>query len=185
MRQTTLKECEQEYACEPLPSKVWVISDLHFDHYNIIKYCDRPFRDEHEMNEVMLSNWNKCVKKNDLVYVLGDVAADSPVNVKYWLRRLRGHKRLVLGNHDEGMMGYNYCVVRFNRSRVLMVHNPFALPVKWDGWVVHGHVHNNAPFIDYEKKRVNVSAEVLNYKPVLLDKIFEAIQSCPTLSQIP
>ena len=54
-----------------------------------------------------------------------------------------------------------------------LVHDPVNLPIKWDDWVIHGHKHNNDmknyPFINGENKTINVSAELLNYKPVDLD----------------
>ena len=50
----------------------YYISDLHFDHTNVIKFDNRPFKDVEEMNNALIHNWNSVVKKNDIVYVLGD-----------------------------------------------------------------------------------------------------------------
>ena len=32
-------------------SKVFFTSDVHFDHNNIIRFCDRPYNNLHELNE--------------------------------------------------------------------------------------------------------------------------------------
>ena len=42
-------------------SRVFFTSDTHFNHMNIISYCQRPFRDIHEMNETIIVNWNNAV----------------------------------------------------------------------------------------------------------------------------
>ena len=52
-------------------------SDLHFGHSNIIKLCNRPFADVESMDAALIENWNKKVKKNDTVYVLGDIVWDK------------------------------------------------------------------------------------------------------------
>ena len=85
-------------------SKVFVTSDLHFGHDNILKYCNRPFRDIHEMNEYIVAEWNRRVGDTDTVYILGDVAmgprSSDPQYASSFLSRLKGKKRVVLGNHD-------------------------------------------------------------------------------------
>lgn len=99
---------------------IWLTSDTHLNHANIIKYCDRPFRDVVEMNEAIIEGWNSVVKPQDICYHLGDVyfakhwtskivedrAVEPPKDVRetqadYMLSRLNGSKRLILGNHDE------------------------------------------------------------------------------------
>ena len=52
-------------------------SDLHLSHRNIIKYCKRPFIDENEMNEAIISRWNSIVSPKDIVYVVGDVTFEK------------------------------------------------------------------------------------------------------------
>ncbi len=47
-------------------AKIWLISDTHFDHADIIKYCARPFIDVKEMNKVLVENWNNMIKKTIL-----------------------------------------------------------------------------------------------------------------------
>ena len=48
--------------------KIFVTSDTHFNHKNIIEYCKRPFKDTLEMNEYIIEKWNSVVKDEDIVY---------------------------------------------------------------------------------------------------------------------
>src|SRR5258708_5235503 len=80
-------------------------SDPHFGHANIIKYCDRPFSNTDEMDEFLIAQHNSVVKPNDHVTCLGDLTIARGGRVqqekfKALIRRLNGHKRLHLGNHD-------------------------------------------------------------------------------------
>lgn len=88
-------------------SDIWVTSDTHFGHDNIISYCDRPFKDSKEMDECLSDNWNSVVKKGDKVYHLGDVYFGQRMKKgeEHWgsfFSKLNGSKRLILGNHDDG-----------------------------------------------------------------------------------
>lgn len=51
---------------------IWFTADFHFDHNNILRYCDRPFSNVQEMNRAILDNLNRRVKPNDVLYFLGD-----------------------------------------------------------------------------------------------------------------
>jgi calcineurin-like phosphoesterase family protein len=82
--------------------KNFVISDTHFSHKNIIKYCNRPFQHIDEMNETLIKNWNDVVGKDDRVFHLGDFAFERDLNRLAFLRsRLNGRIILIRGNHDE------------------------------------------------------------------------------------
>jgi len=156
--------------------KTWLISDTHFDHVNIIRYCNRPFRDVAAMNAAMLLNWNNTVAPNDLVYFLGDMSLGkgfhSPL---YWLNHLNGNKVCIKGAHDRGIKAKPFEYITIRGERVLLIHNPDDIPLDWHGWVIHGHKHNNDtvnyPFFNRERKTINVSVEVIDYRPVSLETI--------------
>lgn len=76
-------------------------SDLHFGHKNVIKYSNRPFSSAEEMDEAMITNWNRVVSPNDTVHHLGDFAFAKIDRVKAILKRLNGRKCFVNGNHDK------------------------------------------------------------------------------------
>lgn len=85
----------------------WLISDPHFWHYNIIKYCSRP----QDCFAKIEANWQKLVPSTDAVVCLGDFAFTSrkrsvgratKEDVKDLLGDLPGTKYLIKGNHDKG-----------------------------------------------------------------------------------
>jgi calcineurin-like phosphoesterase family protein len=78
---------------------IFFTSDHHFDHANIIKYCNRPFLSVDEMNEEIVKRWNQVVDANDTVYYLGDFSLGKG-SVEKFVPRLNGEKYLVMGNHD-------------------------------------------------------------------------------------
>lgn len=79
----------------------YYISDLHFYHANMNTRMDkRGFESVEAMNEYMISQWNKKVRKNDEVVILGDFSIDKGEKTNELLRRLNGRKYLIIGNHD-------------------------------------------------------------------------------------
>ena len=75
-------------------------SDLHLNHSNIIKYCNRPYDNIDEMNESIINNWNSVANNNSTTVVLGDIlfcngSTKDSVNL---LNKLNGDIILVLGN---------------------------------------------------------------------------------------
>ena len=92
---------------------IFVISDTHFRHANILKFKDHAgnpvrshlFNTVDEMDEHMIERWNSVVKQGDIVYHLGDVAMLNTLEDEQWFKknwpRLNGSKRLIVGNHDD------------------------------------------------------------------------------------
>ena len=80
-------------------SGVFFTSDSHFNHENIIKFCNRPFDSLDEMNDALTENWNAKVKPDDTVFHLGDFSWGGSGSWKSARERLNGHIILIKGNH--------------------------------------------------------------------------------------
>lgn len=169
----------------------WIISDTHCGHENIIKYCNRPYKNAAHMDEDLVQRWNNRVKPGDIVYHLGDVGMNKGDEyLPKIIARLNGKKILILGNHDKSakrMMefGFDFACEAITmipdgvQRTVYMVHRPQKfLPLGVD-YVLHGHIHNSTPEErkQYEYKgelaeipsfNVNMSCEMWNYEPVPL-----------------
>jgi calcineurin-like phosphoesterase family protein len=157
-------------------SNIFVVSDTHFCHENIIGYCGRPFHDVHHMDEMMVQNWNKVVSQNDKVYHLGDVYLSKAPRAKELLKRLNGTKVLILGNHDNGRDQLLHAI--FTRiyayrflpdTKLFLSHVPSHVGSIKEGFInVHGHIHNNpSPPGPY----FNACVEHHNYAPINIERI--------------
>lgn len=158
----------------------FLISDTHFDHDNIIKYCNRPFDNREEMNHTLLQNWNMAVGKSDRVYFLGDmVYGRNSHPLEYWLNQLNGDIIFIKGSHDKSpeVKSHSAITLKYRDTEFLLIHDPADVPKEWDGWIIHGHHHNNKlktfPFICGEKKTINVSAELINFQPINVEHLFK------------
>lgn len=158
-------------------SRIFIISDTHFGHENILKFRDgktneliRNFHDIHHMNEHIVDRWNKTVNEDDVVYHLGDVYFNKGHEV---LPRLKGRKRLILGNHDnakdQNLHRYFQKILMwrmFPEFNCLLTHVPVHESTMFKvHYNLHGHIHQNASPSD---RHINCSVEVQDYMPRLI-----------------
>jgi calcineurin-like phosphoesterase family protein len=166
------------------PKNTFLFSDPHFDHKNIIRYAHRPFKNVEQMNETILKNYNKTVKDNSLVFFLGDMTLRGDMKIhkgpkgrafwyNFWFNKLKGHITFFKGNHDPE--GFNETVIHFGNLYFKLSHFPSNRD-DWVGWMIHGHVHDKWPFINYDYKTINVSVDVTGFKPVRLSDIIKAVK---------
>lgn len=81
--------------------KIWLTSDLHFNHDKDFIWKARGFESVQEMNEAIVKNFNSVVAPEDTVYILGDNMMGMDMNSGLaYLRRLNGIKYAAIGNHD-------------------------------------------------------------------------------------
>lgn len=163
---------------------LYVCSDLHFNHGNIIKYCNRPYKHVDEMNKSLLDNWNGVVRNEDSVYYLGDFGLGSAEMLYHtFFKNLRGQIHFLRGNHDSEFFNYLTKNIKhpyilpeifnlsYNKHKFVFSHFPLQ---SWNGQTkgsIHcfGHIHNkDFPHI---KNRYNVCMEAIGYVPISLENI--------------
>lgn len=152
---------------------IFVTSDTHFGHANIIKYCNRPFAHVHDMNEALVENWNAVVGPDDEVWHLGDFAWNSAAGT---LERLNGTKFLITGNHDpsktrklQGWRAVHTGLFQYS-SQILMQHYPAQTPA--GVLLLHGHSHN-PPALRRRNNMIDVGVDAWGYKPTPLDEVLQ------------
>ena len=176
--------------------KIWLTSDTHFFHENILKYCNRPFGSVEEMNEALVKNWNSVVKPEDHVYHLGDFCFGNVAKWNWCLEpgRLNGHIHLILGNHDpERVFREGTKIERFDEicfQKVLIIegwtvylnHFPFAsFSNNFDHKVMQlfGHIHSGPTGIGnvmmngntLQWNQYDVGVDNNNYTPISWSEI--------------
>lgn len=173
---------------------VYITSDTHFGHNNIIKYTNRPFENADEMDCALIQNINAKVSPRDTLYVLGDFAMgrgkDKLQHVRDMLDKINcKNVYLVIGNHDVQDIErlkecgfadvYQMREIRHDGKKFVLSHYPL---MEWNGFYhgayhLHGHVHNDASYNEDMKKRdirrYDVGVDANDYAPVSLDEIIE------------
>lgn len=172
-------------------SKIFVTSDTHFYHTNILKYENRPFKDINDMNNKMIESWNETVSNKDEVYILGDFSFGNEGETIKLLNKLNGKKYLINGNHDYVVKNKDvrdkfewvkdYFVLKHNKMKFVMFHYPIQV---WDcrhhGAIhLYGHIHSNLGnhYMEYDiPNSYNVGVDVNGFKPVLIEDIIEKLK---------
>ena len=140
---------------------IWITSDLHFDHGNILKFCPktRPFGSKEGMNVALIQEWNSKVKPEDIIIHLGDFCFKGVEVTESFLVQLNGKKIMVHGNHDKSLRSnipvgkYNilwkgdYLELQIDKQKVVLCHYPMTT---WNGAgrgsiQLYGHCHGSLP----------------------------------------
>ena len=128
-------------------------SDLHLGHKNVIDFDNRPFNSVEEMDETLINNWNNTVSHKDTVYIIGDFCLGKEEQIISYLKRLKGKKILIKGNHDRitsSVAKYyvnicDYKEMKFDGKRVILCHYPipfYRSDYSNTTFMLYGHVHN-------------------------------------------
>lgn len=173
---------------------IYFTSDTHFFHSNIINLSKRPFEDYKSMHSSLVYNWNKRVKKEDDIFILGDFAhKGNGKEVNELLNILNGKKYLIRGNHDgflddedfdESLFEWikYYYVLKYDKQKIVLFHFPI---LEWDGYFkdsihLYGHVHNSRKSpSQYKrlqilgKRAMNVGVDVNDFSPVSIESVLK------------
>jgi calcineurin-like phosphoesterase family protein len=153
-------------------SRVYVISDTHFGHKRITAPDARNFSSVEAHDQELVARWNAIVRKRDTVWHLGDVFFGTHAHAI--LGELKGHKRLILGNHDtyplavyQQYFSHIYGAAEFRGC--ILTHIPVHESSLYRyAKNIHGHMHQKSiP----DSRYACVSAEQYGLAPVLMDTV--------------
>jgi calcineurin-like phosphoesterase family protein len=176
---------------------IWFTSDQHFWHANVIEYCNRPFSNVDEMDEALISSWNKSVMPDDLVYHLGDFTLGNRLIAEKYFKRLNGYIRVLEypWHHDKrwlrGQMYWSSHEVVYDLPIVVLEHEAdvpiilchYAFEI-WDrkhygSLHFHGHSHGELHRVE---NRLDVGVDNAYkftgaYRPFSLEEAVELARS--------
>ena len=164
------------------------ISDLHFGHKNVIGFDHRPFADVDEMDHVLMELWNGRVSKDDEVYIIGDFCYRSGKSPDWYLRQLKGHKHLIIGNHDKATVecenAHKYLESMEKMSHITdgdkeicLCHYPLAewYKSRHGSWHIYGHIHcskdETYEFMRTRERALNAGACINHYTPASVNEL--------------
>lgn len=157
---------------------IYLYSDPHFNDNEMKQIRKNYISDEEQIKRI-----NSKVGKNDTIIFLGDIGDVS------YIKKIKGYKILIKGNHDKGITNYQRVVktildsniVEDNKlfdevyegplvisEKIILSHEPINLPFLLN---IHGHDHSNLICIP---NGINVCAENINYTPVNLKDIINS-----------
>jgi len=194
---------------------IFVTSDHHFGHENIIRFCNRPFADAQEMDQAMISKWNAIVGPGDIVYHLGDFTLTD--NLSPWVSALTfGGLKIVPGGHDYRWLK-RFDSERFGKKVELLpplVTLEFPSGKKWPHVVVlchypmlswdrshygslHLHGHSHGTILDSQSgdrqlppgqkqgRRIDIGVDSWEFQPVPLEELLEVTPRSDSLLSMP
>ena len=173
---------------------IFYTSDLHLGHANVIRFDKRPFADVEEMDQYIIARWNERVSEDDTVYILGDICHRNSRDSSWYLKQLKGHKILILGNHDNPILknkSARSCLDKVDKMmqvvdekrQITLCHYPI---VEWNAyfhgsWHIYGHIHNKTSKNGIAYKQIkdfysnlpayNCGVDVCAFEPRTLDEL--------------
>lgn len=184
-------------------TNIYFTSDLHIYHKNILRHCPERVNmcgaaDENDVaawDKWIMEKWNDVIKRDDIVYILGDFSFANTEWTRKILSKLRGKKFLILGNHDKSSEKLTEHFVQITQIKevtfkkstydfleedflVTMCHYPM---ITWNAkhygaCMIHGHCHGrlddyNSASLDL-RVDVGVDGKLANYGFIRLDELY-------------
>ena len=174
------------------------VADTHFGHAGILSPRmdrPRPFETIEAHDEALVAAWNKAVRRDDIVWHLGDFAHKcSPEYAASIQARLNWRIHLVRGNHDEVAEELAWAGPIVDVQRVF-VQDP-GMPKPQGIWVSHyahrvwpnswrgdlhlyGHSHGATPGT---RTSEDVGVDCWDWSPVTLARILARMTESPVNS---
>lgn len=181
-----------KYYLKVSEEKLFFTSDTHFFHKNIIKFCQRPYKNIEEMQEQFILNWNKVVPQDGIVFFLGDFAFGNSTEWIKIINQLNGYIYFILGNHDlqncnnlkhlenknSTCLSHMAYIKIIEISQVIVLSHYPLLTYPKHLWNLCGHTHSSKiNKFNFFKTQYDVGVDNNNYTPVSFKEIKEKIQN--------
>ena len=157
---------------------IWFTADQHFGHHRIIDYCNRPFKNVHEMDLKIIEKFNSVVGVKDTTYHLGDF---SLKHSEHYLKQLNGNHCLIKGNHDhKNTSSFSwaknvYQLKAYGKMFWLSHYAHRVWPQSHYGSIhLYGHSHNT---IDDFENSMDIGVDTNNFKPYSIDQIINIFEN--------
>jgi calcineurin-like phosphoesterase family protein len=193
--------------------KVFITSDLHFGHKNIVRGVTnwrtqdgevpvdstRDFQTIEQMNQRLIDGINNVVGQDDTLIMLGDVSFGGFDNIGIFLERLVCHNiHLILGNHDTHierdrdfvrgrfLSVQHYLEVNIEGQDFVLCHYPLQ---SWHGLNkgvihLHGHVHLSPNRKFGNGKKMDVGVDGNGIDPYSISEIIKIMDKRPVGSDM-
>lgn len=169
---------------------VFVTADQHYYHDNIIKFCNRPFVNVQEMNELLIERHNNVVSNQDVVFIVGDFYLNNeeknttPHKLYDLCEQLNGTLYFIPGSHDYWMRTLKDTPISANGKEIVIcnyIHEykydehfivfcHYAMRVwprsHYASYLLYGHSHGK--IADYGRS-TDVGVDRWNFSPIPLD----------------
>ena len=174
-------QCDGHSCIIVIMADTWFTSDFHLGHFNIIRYCNRPFADTREMDEVIVDRLNALVKPNDTLLAETEVSEEIHDNVAAYRNRLACQTvNFIDGNHDKTTRQLQHLFsswsslseISIGKQGIVLCH--YAMKV-WPNhsrgaWQLYGHSHGNLPD-DPISLSMDVGVDSHDFRPWHFDEI--------------
>lgn len=147
-------------------------ADEHFNHTNIIKYCNRPFSSVEEMNNEIIRRFNSVVGVNDITIHAGDFCWGNKGVAINFTKQLAGNHIFLKGCHDHWLPDSVKYIWRKKIDGQFVVVCHYAMRTWWtshyNSWQLYGHSHGR---LDPVGKQWDIGVDNNSFYPVSWDQI--------------
>ena len=177
-------------------NEILFTSDEHYGHSNIIKFCNRPFSNVNEMDDILIKNHNKIANENTITVHIGDFSFHNVKIIIDIINQLEGKHLFISGCHDKILENQwnkiiSECQQKLYTTRIpepilnIKVDNisitccHYAMR-RWpashyDTWHLFGHTHCR---LESYGKCFDIGVDCNNYKPYTFQDVEQKMLNC-------
>jgi len=173
--------------------KLWLTSDEHYGHKNILRYQGRPFTTVDEMNQTLIAQHNQVVGDDGHVIHIGDFSFGKKENFLETVLQLKGTHYFMDGSHDRSLREYfedeelserhqekiillpKLFEFTFGGRKVVLCH--YALRTWWashyDSVHFYGHSHGK---IEPGIRCRDIGVDTTNFYPIQIEEAIASVE---------